>query len=68
MSKEVLTNPLGYMTPEWAPTMQVVKRDSIKTFSGKYMGTATTITDVRSMWEMAGGYCHDHGIRNAVST
>ena len=61
MSKEALTDPLGFMIPDWSSTMQVIKRDPVKTWSLKYMGTATTTTDVRCMWEMAGGYCHDNG-------
>jgi hypothetical protein len=66
LSKSDLTDPLGIMTPDWGSTMQVMKRDPVKTFSLKYMGTATTTTDMRMMWEMAAGYCHDNGKYNLV--
>ena len=66
MSKEALTDPRGLMIPAWTSTMEVIKRDPVKAWSLKHMGTATTITDVRCMWEMAGGYCHDNGKRYVV--
>jgi hypothetical protein len=66
LSKNDLTDPLGIMTPDWGSTMQILKRDPVKTFSRKYMGTTTTITDCRIMWEMAAGYCHDNGKYNFV--
>ena len=65
MTKEVLTDPLGLMIPAWESVMQLIQRDPVKTWSLKHIGTATTTTDMRSMWEMAGGYCHENGLYDA---
>jgi hypothetical protein len=59
MPKEALIDQRGFMLPEWSTEMEIIKRDPIKTFCRKYIGTTTTTTDVRAMWEMLSGYLAD---------
>lgn len=59
MSKETLTDQRGFLFPEWSAGMSITKRDPVKSFCKKYIGTTTTTTDVRGMWEMFSGYLAD---------
>jgi hypothetical protein len=62
MSKEMLTDKSGLLCPAWGPTaMEPISKDPIKRFCKKHMGTATTTTDMRAMWEMKAGHMVDNG-------
>jgi len=62
MPKEMLTDKSGLLCPAWGPTaMEPISKDPIKRFCKKHMGTATTTTDMRAMWEMKAGHMVDNG-------
>ena len=61
MPKEMLTDKSGLLCPAFGPTMEPISKDPIKRFCKKHMGTATTTTDMRAMWEMKAGHMVDHG-------
>ena len=62
MPKEMLTDKSGLLCPAFGPTaMEPISKDPIKRFCKKHMGTATTTTDMRAMWEMKAGHMVDNG-------